>query len=462
MKHPDPKPRNPTPGSLRLRALRPRGLKSRVLLSLVTVTVFAVTSFYLVALRAVRSRDLHVELLELQTDAASVSSRLTATGGQWGSVESLETDADHSIGLYDITGNLVAGSGPPTADPLVIEAQAHQVASGRAPGELVAAEAIGRGNDVRGVVRVTEAASLANAKTNRVLAFLALFAVGLVGASAAIGWMLMRAVTSRFEQIHRAAVGIGDGDFAMTVPPTGLAEFDRVGTALNHTAQRLGSMVERERAFAAAASHQLRTPIASFRVALEAELIAPHENPTTIVHQGLDALDRLDGTVTTLLDLARDAPRDRGVLDMPGIVHALVSRWRQPAHLCRRRIGCTAPEPHLAEIHASAAAINHVLDVLVENALLHGRGDVVVAGAVVEGGYALRVGDQGSIASSSEDLFRKREFDASTTGRGIGLSLARTLAAAEGAHLRLVRDHPTTFELLFADSRSAGPTEPQR
>ena len=89
--------------------MKPAGLKSRVLLSLITVTVFAVTSFYMVALRAVRSRDLHVELLELQTDAASISSHLTATGGQWDDISKLGNDADHSIGLYNLVGKLVAG-----------------------------------------------------------------------------------------------------------------------------------------------------------------------------------------------------------------------------------------------------------------------------------------------------------------------------------------------------------------
>jgi signal transduction histidine kinase len=323
---------------------------------------------------------------------------------------------------------------------------------------LVAAQAVGRGTDVQGAVRVTETTSIANAKTNRVLWLLALFAIGLVAATAVIGWMLMRAITSRFEQIHRAAVRIGDGDFAVTVPPTGLAEFDRVGSALNHTAQRLGSMVERERAFAAAASHQLRTPIASFRVALEAELLAPQANPGTIVGQGLDTLDRLDRTVTSLLDLARDAPSDRGVLAMPEVVRTLVDRWRQPALLRRRRVEFRSVEPQQADVHASSAAIHHVLDVLVDNALLHGRGDVTIEGNAVEGGYVIRVADQGSIATDAVDLFRKRGPGLSTTSRGIGLSLARTLASAEGAHLRLVSHRPTTFELLFADPRPIEPS----
>ena len=80
--------------------MKPAGLKSRVLLSLITVTVFAVTTFYMVALRAVRSRDLHVELLELQTDAATISSRSYRCRGRWGDISTLEKDGDRSIGLY--------------------------------------------------------------------------------------------------------------------------------------------------------------------------------------------------------------------------------------------------------------------------------------------------------------------------------------------------------------------------
>ena len=129
-----------------------------------------------------------------------------------------------------------------------------------------------------------------------------------------------------------------------------------------------------------------------------------------------------------------------------------IERWRPTAQLRHRNLRLETPEKQQADIRASSAAIHHVLDVVIDNALLHGDGDVTISGTSVEGGYAIRVSNQGSMSHDPDDLFRKRPPGGSATGRGIGLSLARTLAAAEGAHLHLVNASPTTFELLFANA----------
>jgi signal transduction histidine kinase len=429
-------------------------MKARVLLSLLLVTVFAVTSFYLVASNALRSRDLNVELLELRTDAASISAELSAAGNSWQALRPTNGDDDHGLGIYDAAGLLVGGDGPSTADQFVSDALAGTSTSGRDAVGLVAADAIGRGNGIVGVVRVTEENAIANRKTNRSLNVLRAFAAGLIIASAALGWLLIRTITTRLDYLRNAAVRIGDGDFATRVQPTGLAEFDRVGDAINQTAHRVGGLIERERTFSAGASHQLRTPIASFRIALEAELLAPQPDPTTVIHEGLRALDRLDHTVTSLLNLARDAPTDRGVLDVPQVVRRLVERWQMPARRQRNRTitveGLDAPR---SDIRASTAAVQHVLDVLIENALQHGAGTITIDGAPLSGGYALRVRDLGSIAGDPETLFERRQSPGEQAGNGIGLALARTLAAAEGARLSLAATSPTTFELLFVTAR---------
>ncbi len=431
------------------------GLRGRVLVALTMVTIFAVGSFYVVAVRAIRGRDLHVELLELQGEAAILSAQLARAGAGWHAASRDAVDVDHSVSMYDRTGRLVSGDGPVTGDEFVVDALTHGSASGPGPVELVATDIIGDVSNIVGVIRIAETRAIAAEKTNRVLWLLALFATGLVAASAVIGWLLMRPVNVRFQQLHASALQIGAGDFAAAVPTTGLPEFDRVGGALNQTATRLGAMVERERAFAAAASHQLRTPIASLRVAIEAELLDPQADTTIILHSGLGALDRLDGTVTSLLDLARDSPNDRGILDLPRAIRLVSERWRQPAATRGRSIVHLPAMPQAADIRASAAAVQHVLDVLVDNALLHGSGAVTISGDAVEGGYAVRVSDEGTLPVDTEALFRRRSPGHSTTkGRGIGLALARTLAAAEGARLHVVRSAPATFELLFVSSRS--------
>jgi len=64
------------------------------------------------------------------------------------------------------------------------------------------------------------------------------------------------------------------------------------------TAAQLG---ERERTFSARASHQLRTPLTSLRLIVEAELARPRPDPATALHEVLSETDRLEQAINDLL-----------------------------------------------------------------------------------------------------------------------------------------------------------------
>jgi signal transduction histidine kinase len=99
-------------------------------------------------------------------------------------------------------------------------------------------------------------------------------------------------------------------------------------------------------------------------------------------------------------------------------------------------------------VHASGTAIATVIDVLVDNAVRHGSGTVTITlGAARPSGVSVTVADEGELAGDPNRVFERRSPEA--RGHGIGLALARSLAHAEGARLRLARRSPTTFELLI-------------
>ena len=133
---------------------------------------------------------------------------------------------------------------------------------------------------------------------------------------------------------------------------SGISEPDAVAGALDATAERLDSLVARERAFSADASHQLRTPLQALRIELESiELggAAPEELPAALAQ-----VDRLQSTVETLLAVARDVPRTGRPFALARSARrdrapAGTARWRPraraAAHRPRRRLACAGLRP---------------------------------------------------------------------------------------------------------------------
>jgi signal transduction histidine kinase len=176
------------------------------------------------------------------------------------------------------------------------------------------------------------------------------------------------------------------------------------------------------------------------RVAIEAELQDPRPDRALVLRECLRALDRLESTIESMLALARHDERVATWCDVSALVHDHADRWRPSFAAAGRDITVRAlTQP--GEIDATA--VGHILDVLLENALVHGRGSVVVAVGRRGSSIEIDVGDAGP-AGPGTDPFSEVRVD---TGHGIGLRLARTLAESEGGQLRLVDGAPTTFRL---------------
>jgi signal transduction histidine kinase len=421
-------------------------MRKRIVALTVAAALLAISLFGLPLAAGVAKYYLDDERTELEriADAAAlqVADQLAEHPG---SVTVPATSGNTGLSVYAPDGRLLAGYGPPTADSVVQRAYHDGPTRADPDDELAFAVPVSDGGVLVGAVRAATPRTELYLRTGATW----LLMVGLAAAALALTWLVARRMAARLahplEQLAIAARRLGEGDFTVRAPPAGVAEIDSVGSALDTTAGRIGDMLDRERAFSANASHQLRTPLAGLRLQLEAALDAPGADLQAAVADGIATADRLERTIDDLLTLARGTgARAELTADLDRLLAEVGEGWRGLLAAQGRELRVTvddAPPPRAAE-----AAVRQILAVLLDNALIHGRGTVTVIARDAGEVLAIDVSDEGPGIPEGTDLFRRR---AAGSGNGIGLALARSLAEADGGRLWLSRPAPPTFTLLL-------------
>ena len=394
---------------------------------------------------------------ELEQHATLAAALIPDNFASGAAVKLPPTEASISLGLYARDGRRVAGAGPDLAD-LPVTSALRGVAAARPIGRsLVAAVPVGDDLQVVGAVRAAEPTAESSARAQKASLRLAGIAAAVVVLAGLVALGLSSRLARPLLRLRDAAVRLGDGDFSIEAQRSGVAELDELDAALAATARRLGDLVARERAFSEDVSHQLQTPITSMSIAIESALDCPPEDLRPVLEDVMHDIGRLEATVVDLLALARDQPSDRGPLDVGALVDSLSSGWSSRLWESGRRLR-VAVEQSLPAAHASGAAVGQALNVLVDNAVVHGSGTVTIEARMAQpSGIVVSVADEGRGVAEPARIFQR--CSGNGTGHGIGLALARALVEGEGGRLLLAYRGPRpVFELLVPtrQERSTG------
>jgi signal transduction histidine kinase len=275
----------------------------------------------------------------------------------------------------------------------------------------------------------------------------ALVAVLLAGGLAMIQ---ARRLARPVQDLARAADRLGSGDARPVGRRYGIGDLDRVAEGLDNAAQRVTELISAEQDFAVDASHQLRTPLTALSMRLE-EMVEAADYPDVVREEGTAALaqtDRLAQVVGQLLGRARrsssGAPRLSGLDD---IVAQQVVEWEPAFRGTGRKLEVTG-EPGL-HAYVSAGGVSQVIATLLDNALAHGAGTVTIRKSQTPRSVVIEVRDEGK--GVPPDL-APRIFERSVSGAGgtgLGLALARSVAASDGGQLVLVKPRPAVFAVIF-------------
>lgn len=343
------------------------------------------------------------------------------------------------------------GSRPEIADALTGRVATGQRYSETLQLELVfVAVPVYSGQHVVGAVRLTFDEAAIDEAVNRQLVGVYLVALVALLFAIALALILSRVLSRNLKSLGDAAETLSRGDLSVrALEPKGPREVRELAQAFNLMARRLQLLVDEQKAFAADASHQLRTPLTALQLRVDRLREGLGESNGT--SEKFDEIEReiyrMRRLIEGLLALGRASSETitREKVDASTVVSERVAEWSGLAEETGATLTVSAPDH--AWVMAVPTAVEQIVDNYIDNALsaLGEDGRIEVSVDVSDGYVTIDVADDGKGISPSD---APRAFDrfwrgnATHQGTGLGLAIVRQLAEASNARVELLPRSP--------------------
>ncbi|MVA96411.1 HAMP domain-containing protein [Nitratireductor sp. CAU 1489] len=260
------------------------------------------------------------------------------------------------------------------------------------------------------------------------IAYLALIA-GVIGIAA---YPVVRQLTRRLERLRRGVDAWGEGALMTRVDDRGRDEVAAVAKSFNRAAAQIERLILAHRSLLANASHELRSPLARLRMAIDLYERSPAETTKQEIVRNLAEVDELVDEILLASRLAHlERLENSQTLDLLALVTE--EGARQQVSVGGRPAQITG-EPRL---------ITRLVRNLMQNALRHGARPVTASVVQTPEFVRLSVEDHGKGVPESESarvfepFYRPAGRSETAGGWGLGLSLVRQIANHHGASVRL-------------------------
>ena len=247
-------------------------------------------------------------------------------------------------------------------------------------------------------------------------------------AVAAGTYPVVRRLTRRLERLRSGVDALGAGNLGARVAVEGRDEVASLAESFNRSAGRIEALVGTHKTLLANASHELRSPLARIRMAVEMLEREPRAEHREEIRRDIAELDALIDEILLASRLdTLDGLERREAVDLLALA----------AEECAR--SAAALDGERAVIEGDSNLIRRLLRNLLENARRHGGGTPVeVRVAASAQGVELTVSDRGPGVPESErerifePFYRSPGMREREGGVGLGLSLVRSIARRHG------------------------------
>lgn len=248
-------------------------------------------------------------------------------------------------------------------------------------------------------------------------------------------WLAKR-ILRPINSLDQAMIMVGKGSYTHIPEEDGPQELNALSKQFNLMAQQVRLLIDNRTTLFASISHDLRTPLTRMRLALE--LIK--DSPSSELLERLEReIDRMNLLISQTMELARGLHNEPAEpIEIRKLLSDLQSGFKDDA--TPLIIEC-----NVIEIWAPPIALQRVLSNLIQNAQRYATGKAVTIRCnIVENAVRLGVLDQGPGIPQNELERMQQPFErmessrsAHTGGFGLGLTIVRELAKANGWQLQV-------------------------
>ena len=256
-------------------------------------------------------------------------------------------------------------------------------------------------------------------------------------------WFWVRPVWRDLEALRQTARSLGDGHFETRAPQARSSAFELLTDTLNGMAERVQRLIATQKETSSAISHELRTPIARMRFALEmlaeTDEHAERERLWQMMEVDLDELDNLIDSSLTYSRFEREQPElHLTPVELAPWLEEHVDSMRILSRTIELTIDSSAL-PDGQRVELDLKSMPYAITNLLRNAIKYAKSKIAVSAEVVGDHIKVHVDDDG-IGILPEERQRiffaftrlDRSRDRATGGYGLGLAIVRLVLVQHG------------------------------
>lgn len=254
--------------------------------------------------------------------------------------------------------------------------------------------------------------------------------------SLAGGYLLAARINRPLNLLVKAANRLRDGEQPEKLPEDSVTELREVSSTFNKMAEALAELDAERTLILAGVSHDIRTPLARLRLAVE---MLPDQDCSYLKHGMIEDIADMDNIINQFLDFVRGAEGEQfQMVDINTLLQALHDRQARAGRDLAIELTSTYAIP------IKPLAMQRLLDNLVNNAYAYGGGQVRVASRIDADNIIISVLDNGPgipethLKKLLKPFERLDKARSNVGGSGLGLAIAERIAKMHHGKLELM------------------------